>query len=182
MKKIWLCNLIVLIVMVLLSTAWAEFYRYQDQHGNFIYTDDLSKVPEAQRSQATMYEESNTKIPEPGMQEGPASAVSPEQQTDETDALKKEGQRLLTVKQDLDQEYNELVSENAKLKAEQKEAVTPDQIKAVNKKVVSFNTRFQAYQEKSASYETDVRAYNERLSAAEPKQQPAGTDEKQNNQ
>jgi Zn-dependent M32 family carboxypeptidase len=172
MKKIWLYNLLPLILLALASPVSAEFYRYQDQHGNMIFTDDLSKVPADQRSQATMYEESHTDQSVPSVQEGQAAGNSPEQQANEDEALKIEAQRLIKVKEKLDQEYNELSSDNAKLKAEQKEAVTPDQIKAVNKKVVNFNTQFQAYQEKSAAYEAEVKAYNERVSKAQAKPQP----------
>jgi Zn-dependent M32 family carboxypeptidase len=174
MKKIWLYNLLPLIILAMASSGSAEFYRYQDPHGNVIFTDDLSKVPADQRSQATMYEESHTSPSAPGVQEGQSAGNTPEKEASEIDALKAEGQRLMKVKEKLDQDYNELASENARLKVEQKEAVTPDQIKAVNKKVVSFNTQFQAYQEKSAAYDADVKAYNERLSKAEEKQ-PAGS-------
>ena len=163
MKKIWIMNMLALIVLV--SPASAEFYRYTDPHGNVIYTDDLSKVPQDQRSQATMYEESVTKKTLPGKPE-----TAPEQQAaNEMEALKSEGQRLIAVKAQLDKEYNALAAENTKLKAEQKESVTPDQVKSVNKKVVSFNTRFQAYQEKSAAYQADVESYNKRLRLAESK-------------
>jgi len=171
MKKIWFFSLLPLILMSLASPGSAEFYRYQDQYGNMIYTDDLSKVPVDQRSKAAMYEESNSNKSTPDIKEGQATENSPEHQVNEIEDLKIEGQRLTKVKEKLDQEYNELASQNAKLKAEQKEAVTPDQIKTVNKKVVSFNTQFQAYQEKSAAYEADVKAYNDRLSKAEEKPQ-----------
>jgi hypothetical protein len=172
MKKIWLYNLLPLILLTLAAPGSAEFYRYQDQHGNVIYTDDLSKVPANQRSQATMYQESLTNPSAPDLGKGQAADNSAERPADELEALKIEGQRLMKVKEKLDQDYNTLAGENAKLKAEQKEAVTPDQIKAVNKKVVGFNTQFQAYQEKSAAYEADVKAYNERLSKAEAELQP----------
>ena len=171
MKKIWIMNMLALLVLV--SPASAEFYRYTDPHGNVIYTDDLSNVPENQRSQATMYEESVSKKALPEKAETP-----PDQQTDnEMEVLKNEGQRLIAVKAQLDKEYNALAAENTKLKAEQKEAVTPDQVKSVNKKVVSFNTRFQAYQEKSAAYQADVESYNKRVRMAESKAE-SGRNEK----
>ena len=173
MKKIWIVNMLALIVLV--SPASAEFYRYTDPHGNVIYTDDLSKVPEAQRAQATMYEESLPKKTLPEKSDTPPAQPA----ADEMEALKSEGQRLIAVKAQLDKEYNELATENTKLKAEQKEAVTPDQVKSVNKKVVSFNTKFQAYQEKSAAYQADVESYNKRVRLAESKAEAGRNEQKQ---
>lgn len=170
MKKVWIGYLLTL--MVLVAPVSAEFYRYKDPHGNVIYTDDLSKVPEAQRSQAKMYDESVSKTTSSDDADAQAAETSSRQAADELEALKIEGQRLLDLKAQLDQEYNALATENANLKTEQKEAVTPDQIKEVNKKVIGFNTRFQAYQEKSAVYQTGVDAYNKRLQAAESSTDP----------
>ena len=171
MKKILMqITLLLFFVTALAPQGSAEFYRYRDAHGNVIYTDDLSKVPEEQRTQAEIYEESPTQSTSTSVQTSVASSA--EQQAADVEALQKEGLRLLGIKAKLDEEYNALASENNKLKAEQKEAVTPEQIKAVNKKVVSFNTRFQAYQEKSAAYEADVKTYNKHLSAVESKTQP----------
>ena len=167
MKKIWFCNLALLVAFLWASPGMGEFYRYHDAHGNVIYTDDLSKVPAEQRSQAEMYEESITPPPsqdEKAVESDPGGPIGKE-------TLRKEGERLLKVKEELDKEYQALAEENAELKTEQAAAVTPDQIKAVNKKVVSYNARFQAYHEKSSAYEAEVKAYNERTKAfeAEPK-------------
>jgi Zn-dependent M32 family carboxypeptidase len=168
MKKICLCNLALIAVFIWASPGLAEFYRYQDSHGNVIYTDDLSKVPVEQRSNAEQYEESHTSIAPQQPQEGNTAESAPDKQPAELKSVKKEGERLLKVKEELDKEYNALVKENAELKTEQQSAVTPEQIKAVNKKVVSYNTRFQAYHEKSSAYEAEVKAYNERTKALEP--------------
>jgi Zn-dependent M32 family carboxypeptidase len=167
MKKIWLCNLILFVIMVWASPGMGEFYRYKDSHGNVIYTDDLSKVPAEQRSKADMYEESHSRAVPQQVQEEKTAETPSDQNAAEIDALQKEGQRLLKLKEELDKEYNALVKENAELKAEQKAAANPEQIKAVNKKVVSYNTRFQAYHEKSSAYEAAVKTYNERSNAAD---------------
>jgi Zn-dependent M32 family carboxypeptidase len=166
MKKIWICNLMLFVVLVWASPGLGEFYRYKDPHGNLIYTDDLSKVPVEQRSQAEMYDESHSSAAPQQVQEEKTVETPPDHQSTAMDALQKEGERLVKLKEELDKEYYALVEENTHLKAEQKEAATPEQIKAVNKKVVSYNTRFQAYHEKSSAYEADVKAYNERSSAA----------------
>ena len=177
MKKIWIGNLLALLVLV--SPVSAEFYRYTDPHGNVINTDDLSKVPKAQRSQAKMYDESVSRPPSSDEPKALSDEKSSSQTQNEMEDLKAEGRRLLSVKEKLDKEYDDLAAENAKLKDEQKEAVTPDQIKAVNKKVVGFNTRFQAFQEKNAAYKAEVDAYNERVRAAESKPAPEDTGKSQ---
>ena len=167
MSKIWICNLTLFAVLVWASPGMGEFYRYQDAHGNVIYTDDLSKVPAEQRSHAEMYEESQIGITPQKAQENEATESSSSSQPVDLETLKKEGERLFKLKEELDQEYQALAKESAELKTEQDAAATPDQIKAVNKKVVSYNAKFQAYHEKSAAYETDVKAYNERTKALE---------------
>lgn len=167
MKKIWFCNLALFAVFIWASPVMGEFYRYQDDHGNVIYTDDLSKVPAEQRSKAEMYEESVTSPPSQTSPEKQALNSASDKQPLDRKALKIEGERLLKLKEELDKEYQALAKENTDLKTEQEKAVTPDQIRAVNKKVVSYNARFQAYQEKSSAYETDVKAYNERMKTVE---------------
>jgi chromosome segregation ATPase len=165
MKKIWFCNLVLFTIILWASPGLAEFYRYQDAHGNVIYTDDLSKVPAEQRSKAEMYDESVTSPPPEATEEGESAGSA----SDDIEALKIEGERLLKLKGELDSEYQALAKENAELKTEQEAAVTPGQIKEVNNKVVNYNARFQAYREKSAAYETEVKAYNEKSKAYEEK-------------
>lgn len=167
MNKIWICNLALFAALTWASPGMGEFYKYQDAHGNVIYTDDLSKVPPEQRSKAQMYEESHTTAAPQPAQEGKTASSATDKQPADSESFRKEGERLLNLKEELDKEYNALVKESAELKAEQQAAVTPEQIKAVNKKVVGYNARFQAYHEKSSAYEADVKAYNERTQAAE---------------
>jgi DNA repair exonuclease SbcCD ATPase subunit len=158
------------IALLIHSPVAAEFYRYTDVHGNVIFTDDLSKIPADKREEAKAYEESDrSPAPEPLTEaQSPSNGKST---SDTLEAIRQEGDRLQSVRDALDQEYNLLAEENSKLREEQKQAVTPDQVKAVNQKVVSFNTRFKAYQAKSEAFRSELDAYNRRVEAAETKQQ-----------
>jgi len=146
----------------LASATAAEFYRYSDPHGNVIFTDDLSKVPADQRSNAEMVV--NTR-------QAPSSVLAPKKpqgkavasQKHDAPSLKNEREQLEAVKRELDREFKSLAEENAELREEQRAALAPDQIKAVNKKVVRFNTRFQAYQEKEAAYKSRREMFNRRV-------------------
>ncbi len=126
----------------------ADVYRYTDRHGNEIYTNDLNKVPVGQREDAKVSDGEN--LVKPGSSDG---------------ELKEERVELEALKAKLREEFHALAEENARLKAEQKAAVTPAQRKAFNKQVVGFNTRFQAYKEKEAAYKTRLEQYNKRIKA-----------------
>ncbi len=143
--------------------AGADVYRYTDRHGNEFYTNDLNMVPIGQREGAKV---SNSENPgQPGSANEKTSAGSVGLSDDQADDLKEEQLELEALKAKLKEEFNALAQENARLKAEQKTAVTPDQRKAFNKQVVSFNTRFQAYKEKEAAYKSRLEQYNKRLKA-----------------
>lgn len=162
MKFIGLICLLSLVTTV--SAAGSDIYRYTDRHGNVIYTDDINKVPDAQRAHAGVSEDESPMPP------GPEASAAPPQSgsvsKDAMEALKVEKDRLEALKSILKQEYNSLVEENARLKAAQKTAVTPGQRKAYNKEVVNFNARFQAYKEKEAAYESRLEKYNNRSNSA----------------
>jgi hypothetical protein len=133
-----------------------------------IFTDDLGKIPAERREQARTYEE-DTSGPAAAVEAEKAKQPTQEAEGDSTKAIRKEGERLQSLRDTLDEEYNALAEENRKLRDEQKQAVTPDQIKAVNKKVVSFNARFKAYEEKTEAFKTQLEAYNRRVEAHETK-------------
>ena len=144
----------------------AEFYRYVDQRGNVLYTDDLSKVPPEQRDKAQAYEESKS------------PAVSTEKESDQKDvqkdaagtepaALAKEREQIEAKEKALNSEYSNLMKERSELDQEKQNALTPAQIKAYNQKIVDFNTRIQAYEEKCSLYADQVKSFNERAKEAQ---------------
>ncbi len=152
-----------LAALVPVQPTGADVYRYTDQHGNEIHTNDLNKVPIGQREGAKVSDGDNLVTPSSDKESISAdSAGLPDGKDSE---LKEEQLELEALKSKLREEFNALAEENARLKAEQKAAVTPAQRKAFNKQVVSFNTRFQAYKEKEAVYKTRLEHYNKRLKA-----------------
>ena len=141
----------------------ADVYRYKDQHGNEIYTNDLNKVPADQREGARVSDGEN--LDQPGSENEKTSPDPVRLSDGEAGDLREEQLELEALKTKLREEFNALAKENARLKAEQKTAVTPAQRKAFNKQVVSFNTRFQAYKEKEAAYKTRLEQYKKRSKA-----------------
>ena len=111
-----------LAVVIPVASAGADFYRYTDQHGNVIYTDDINNIPESQRANARIAEDASL-VPTSSA----ASATSPDTGSPPDkamDDLKGELEQLEGLRLKLKQEFNSLAKENTRLKAEQKTAVT----------------------------------------------------------
>lgn len=157
----WAPGLIIVIVaMAFAAPASAEFYRYVDEHGNAMYTDDLSNVPPDQRDKVKPYEESES-VPPPVE---PKKAESPEtQKADMTSELEEERQRLQEQEKELNQEYEDLMKMRSQLNEEKGAAVTNAQIKAYNQQIIDFNRRIQAYEEKRDTLANEVKAFNKKV-------------------
>ncbi|MGD8837281.1 MAG: DUF4124 domain-containing protein [Desulfobacteraceae bacterium] len=156
-----------LTIFILTAQAGAEFYKYLDPHGNMIYTDDLHQVPEDQRSNPEL-RLGGDRIPPFGSDDTKHEAIKTAQPADQNKSLEKERLRLDSIKEKLEKEFRFLVQENAGLKEEQKAAVTPEQVKAINRKTVDFNTRLHAYQEKKAVYDAQIEDISKQLMAKDP--------------
>jgi predicted nucleic acid-binding Zn-ribbon protein len=153
---------LLLLVFSLAMPAWAEFYRYVDQHGNVVYTDDLSKVPVDQRSKVQPYEES----PNTPQKVEPKEAAVKEAKSDSlTDDLENERQKLHAQENTLNQEYEDLMKMRSELNEEKNKAVTNSQIKSYNKKIIDFNERIKAYEKKRDTLAADVKSFNQKVEA-----------------
>ena len=156
--RTWQWGVGLCMILLIACPAWAEFYRYVDEHGNVLFTDDLSKVPVEQRAGVQSYESSQSLSSRPPEAEQPASPQASEQ-----NAQEQERKQLQTRQDALNKEYEDLMAERTRLNEEKSQAVTTEQIKAYNARIVDFNTRIQAYEEKRDALARQMEAYNERM-------------------
>lgn len=150
----------------------AEFYRYTDKNGNILFTDDLSKIPSDQRAQVRSYEESQTSAPATPKATTPKEKPNETKNT-ETEAFLKEREEIEALGKTMNQEYEQLMQEKAKLDEAREQAVTNAQINDFNQKSSDFNTRIQAYEKRYADYSAQVKEYNERAAATSAKTKEA---------
>jgi chromosome segregation ATPase len=137
-----------------------EFYRYVDQHGNVLFTDDLSKVPPEQRDKVTAYEQSESRPDTGPTEKNGDNSAAPAAVKEKRD---QERSRLEAMGQELDKEYQNLTEERDRLAKEKDQSVTNAQIKEYNKKIGAFNERIKAYEEKRTAYTDAVKEFNAKL-------------------
>jgi hypothetical protein len=170
-----LIKITIFIIVVLLSApASAQFYKYVDEDGNIRFTDDINQVPEAQRATVKSYEEavSDTDVQNEADQSDSEVLPNSQQKTEAAEAaadidlgdLDEAYNQLKALRQEIDNEYNELLVEKETLAQEKAEAKTREQVLDYNEKVKQFNERAKAHQQKSKKYEAQVDAYNTSVS------------------
>jgi len=161
------CLLLMLITIGLSTPVFAEFYQYTDQSGVLRFTDDLTQVPEDQRSKVKKYLEPDDSLtPEQRAQK----ALDARQETVAEEKLEISGgeylvefERLDKKKTGLDQRYTELTKERNDL-AKVKEAIASEaELKAYNEKISSLNKRITAFEKEREAFSKEVDAFNKRF-------------------
>jgi hypothetical protein len=155
-------------VLFLSATASAEFYKYHDEKGNVHYTDDYNKVPVDQRANVRGYEEYQN-LDEAEQSTGDISQeenVQPsEAETEKGDQYDYDAkvEEFDKIKQELSQEYEALMQENAKLAEEKKSIKTADDIKRYNEQVANLNKKIAEHDRKRKEFFTTIEAHNEKV-------------------
>jgi len=161
-----------LIVTLILSSfpAFASVYKYVDESGNVHFTDDMTNVPQEQRSPALNNEttparstqkEASPDLNPPAPDEKEQAAKSKIE--DVLNQLNKENVQLKEKKAQLDLEYATLKQQKSLLDEERKSLTGDEQISKYNNKIKVFNQSSRAYEEGLNAYNEQVRDFNTRV-------------------
>ena len=153
--------LIAPLIICLCTPVAADFYKYTDKGGTVRYTDDLSKVPEDQRPDATRYDES-VSTPAPPI---PAIKVdnkqrSVEQETKTDNSLETQSKKIKEKLDALEKEYQTLMKEKGALEAEAKDATTIDETVEFNRKISNLNKKLSQYSQRRKALSAEIDAFN----------------------
>ena len=159
---------IILISIVLFSmSASAEYYRYVDKDGNVHYTDDLTSVPENQRTDINEYtgfqDGSNDQAKDEQKEETPQPLLEKEQVKNKPDMDKfsEIKKQLDQKKEKLDEEYKALMEEREDIEKNKNKYRSKSQTKKYNKAILDFNGKIEDYEKRKNLFNKEVEEYNE---------------------
>jgi hypothetical protein len=148
-------------------SASAEYYKYIDKDGNVHYTDDLTNVPENQRTDINEYT---------GFQGDPYDQQKDEQKSEkEQPVLEREHvknvpdmnefseikKRLDQEKETLEEEYRALMEEKKEIAENKNKYRSKSRAKKYNKVILKFNEKIEDYERRKKAFNTKVEEYND---------------------
>jgi chromosome segregation ATPase len=180
---------IVLILAWMVAPASAELYKYVDEEGRVLFTDDLGKVPVEQRP--GVYEKAEpdaeerfgiyeTTLPDEDMtpekeiereadyvesRDGVLKEVAAPPEKDILPGEAKEGPRsqdLEETRLGLLKEFRVLVERQEEMRKETKKPLGPTARKELNEKIGEHNKRIEEYEKRSQAFLKDVEVFNSR--------------------
>jgi chromosome segregation ATPase len=169
----WLISLALLLFSI---SASAEYYKYIDKDGNVHYTDDLTAVPENQRTDINEYNEIQSSGADRQKDEKslktPETSIEQKQGQTKQDAfdfseMKKQMDR---EKKALDEEYKTLMDERKQMQNAKEKLRTRTAGKRYNKAVSELNERIEDYRQRKQKFDAEVERYNNQVEKSYLKQ------------
>jgi DNA repair exonuclease SbcCD ATPase subunit len=168
--------LIALTLLLFSISASAEYYKYIDKDGNVHYTDDLTAVPESQRTDINEYNE----IQSSGVdrQKGEETVKSPDTSMEIKKTETKQGEfdfsemkkQLDLKKEALNEEYKALMNQKKQFQEKKEQLKSRTAAMKYNKSVSEFNERLEDYQQRKKEFDAEVERYNDQVEQSYLKQ------------
>jgi len=161
-------GLIILVLVLSAASASAEFYKYRDQNGNIVFTDDPTQVPRDQLPGVEKYKNYEAPVPESRPESPPVKEATPpaadNRARDEkvTEPVDERTRDFDAIKKELELEYQALLKEKKELEGEKafKDKKAADEH---NRRVSAFNEKTDSYERKKRAFNAEVEKYNAEL-------------------
>jgi len=162
----WLISLSLLLFSM---SASAEYYRYIDKDGNVHFTDDLTNVPENQRTD--IHEYTGFQGDAYDQQKDDQKAEKPKPLIEKEQVKNKPGindfseikKRLDQEKEKLDEEYRALMEEKKEIAKGKNKYRSKSRAKKYNKVILEFNEKIEDYERRKKVFNAEVEEYNSRV-------------------
>jgi hypothetical protein len=148
-NKIFFTICIICILFFLTPQLYAEYYKYKDNNGNIVFTDNLSQVPPDQRSGVKSYQTIKSNKPLSVKTENTLPVVDKTEQEVRLDDFEKQ-------RDVLDREYAILIRERDQLLREKNLINTPVKQELYNQKVVNLNQRIDSFKQRIKDFNQKI--------------------------
>jgi len=161
-------TMILLLSLIPAGASCTDIYQYTDQNGQVRWTDDLSQVPDAQRSAAEQTKKTaadtasdkTTPLGDDASPESGASAADAAAPANPTDI---DRAALEAEKADLDTQYQQLIEERKVLEQLKAESSDTTDRTALNARIEQYNRKTEAYEQQLNRFNEKVNAYNQQI-------------------
>ncbi len=169
----WVLSLALLLFSI---SASAEYYKYIDKDGNVHYTDDLTAVPESQRTDINEYNEIQSsgvdrQKDEKAVKSSDTSVGKEQTETKQDNFDFSEMKKKLDLKKKaLKEEYKTLMDQKKQFEKEKEKLRNRTAAKRYNKSVSEFNEKLEDYQQRKKEFDAEVERYNQQVEKSYLKQ------------
>jgi hypothetical protein len=171
MRLLFFC--IILMVIIFVSSGFAQIYRYVDQEGNFRYTDNPVNVPEEREEDVKIMEEikatprqhqetvetSEEKDYAITQHAEPAMNDQSSQELNNDNKLRDAREKLALERSEIQKLYDQ-IEEEKRLGDKLPESASPVERRGYHQQILDLNQKIEDYQKRAEAYREKVKAFN----------------------
>jgi type I site-specific restriction-modification system R (restriction) subunit len=139
----------------------AEMYKYIDENGQTLWTDDLSQVPVEQREKVERYQ-SVGNVPNAQQSDLPQTGTT-RNDKNQNDSIEISRAALEKEKADLDSQYQSLTKERQELEKWKTEAKDAEDREELSRRIEEYNKKAEQYEKQLIQFNEKLNTYNQKV-------------------